>query len=389
PGRGAAGGSHDRAERLPPLPLHRPGIDLGIDRHVPDPGRHVRRRGTSQLIRGLLVGDFDPDGAVQRPHQLGRLHAADRRGLFYRHQPALDPTHDRVAQQAEDGVQLHQLIHQVWVPADDLTHLPGGQDRLRCRLTHAPTLSLFPAQLTTPGRRDHLRAPGRIPDEIDYDVLYDRSVGPHRLLDRRRDAVVQRAPWRGQRHGHAHLAPVDLHPVHEAKVDHVDAQLWVVDLIERRKNRLRVEQERCHRRFTHWVAPLPVPCHAGPTARLRPTMPEPKRHVFALAQTEAEQNLPAAGSTLARWFLRRVGDVGAVDDGEGSHAVWLGGARTHDVRDGDAAHGERVGDERAVAAPGDRLGAHDGDLFTAGEVDQFVERRGKLRRLHVVGKAAE
>src|SRR5690606_16802868 len=126
-----------------------------------------------------------------------------------------------------------------------------------------------------------------------------------------------------------------------------------------------------------------------PGATARPTMPEPTRRVFALAQTEAEQNLPAAGSTLARWFLRRVGDVGAVDDGEGSHAVWLGGARTHDVRDGDAAHGERVGDERAVAAPGDRLSAHDGDLFTTGEVDQFVERRGKLRRLHVVGKAAE
>ena len=48
-----------------------------------------------------------------------------------------------------------------------------------------------------------------------------------------------------------------------------------------------------------------------------------------------------------------------------------------------------IADKRAVAAPGDRLGAHDGGTLLLGQVDKFCHGRGKLRCLHVICEAAE
>ena len=59
----------------------------------------------------------------------------------------------------------------------------------------------------------------------------------------------------------------------------------------------------------------------------------------------------------------RVGDAFAADAGEGRELVKIAARGSHDVFDGVAADGERVGEKRTVAAPGYRFGAHDGAAF--------------------------
>src|ERR1051325_10310113 len=54
-----------------------------------------------------------------------------------------------------------------------------------------------------------------------------------------------------------------------------------------------------------------------------------------------------------------------------------------------AARGERVGDERAVAAPRHRLRAHDRSFLLGREAFQLRDPSAKLLRLHVVGVAAK
>jgi hypothetical protein len=55
----------------------------------------------------------------------------------------------------------------------------------------------------------------------------------------------------------------------------------------------------------------------------------------------------------------------------------------------DTAHEERVGDERAVAAPGHGFGAHQGDALLLGQLDDFLDCLCESRRLHVIGVAAK
>lgn len=69
--------------------------------------------------------------------------------------------------------------------------------------------------------------------------------------------------------------------------------------------------------------------------------------------------------------------------------MWVATCRRHDVFDGVAANGQRIGDKRAMAAPRDGFSAHDGASFRLGEVFETRERGGEFRRLHVVGVAAE
>ncbi len=91
----------------------------------------------------------------------------------------------------------------------------------------------------------------------------------------------------------------------------------------------------------------------------------------------------------------RVGDVFAADAREGCELVKIGAGGGHDVSNGMAADGERVGDERAMAAPRNSFGAHDGAEFCAGSpasAGKFFEARessGKFRSLHVVGETAK
>jgi hypothetical protein len=54
-----------------------------------------------------------------------------------------------------------------------------------------------------------------------------------------------------------------------------------------------------------------------------------------------------------------------------------------------AAGEERVGEERAVTPPRHRLRAHDRDRSLLGERPELAEPLLELRRLHVIGVAAE
>ena len=64
-------------------------------------------------------------------------------------------------------------------------------------------------------------------------------------------------------------------------------------------------------------------------------------------------------------------------------------SRTEDVADFDPPGFEGVGDQAAVAAPGDRFSAEDGDRPGAAQGDEPFQGRGELGALHVVGVAAE
>ncbi|MET3139271.1 acyl-CoA synthetase (AMP-forming)/AMP-acid ligase II [Undibacterium sp. GrIS 1.2] len=63
----------------------------------------------------------------------------------------------------------------------------------------------------------------------------------------------------------------------------------------------------------------------------------------------------------------------------------LQAVRTDDLACGDSVHEQGVGDQRAVAAPGYRFGAHQRDAVISGELDDTREVRGEIGRLHVVG----
>lgn len=61
----------------------------------------------------------------------------------------------------------------------------------------------------------------------------------------------------------------------------------------------------------------------------------------------------------------------------------------HDVLYRHTSRNQRIGDQRAMASPGQCLSTHDGDLFLPGQVDQHLHTLLKLRRLHVIGIASE
>lgn len=67
----------------------------------------------------------------------------------------------------------------------------------------------------------------------------------------------------------------------------------------------------------------------------------------------------------------------------------FGGCLAHDMKDAPASYGKGVGDEGAVAAPGDDLGAHDGYALLTSEGFQFGEARVEFGGGHVVGVASK
>src|SRR5579875_479982 len=74
--------------------------------------------------------------------------------------------------------------------------------------------------------------PGRIPDEIDDDALDALNLADH-LFNRRHHRVVQGAAARRQRHTDGDGTAVDLDAVDEPELDDIEAQLGVVDAVER------------------------------------------------------------------------------------------------------------------------------------------------------------
>jgi hypothetical protein len=87
--------------------------------------------------------------------------------------------------------------------------------------------------------------------------------------------------------------------------------------------------------------------------------------------------------------LRRVGDLRAVDVRESGHRVRFRRGRGHDVEHLHAPHQQGVADQRSVAAPRHRLGAHDGGGLLARDVQQVVDPRDEFRCLHIVRVPAE
>src|SRR5215211_4618676 len=76
-----------------------------------------------------------------------------------------------------------------------------------------------------------LRRPGRIPGELDLDVV-DAWKGAHDLVDLLLDHRPDGTAHGGQRVDDLHAAVLELHVVHEPEIDDVHAELRVLDLAE-------------------------------------------------------------------------------------------------------------------------------------------------------------
>jgi hypothetical protein len=95
-------------------------------------------------------------------------------------------------------------------------------------------------------------------------------------------------------------------------------------------------------------------------------------------------------SSLEQCRLRgRIGDRCSLDMGKRRELVVavIGGGEDFD--DSNAAHAQRVGHQRPMAAPRHRFGAHDRCALLTAQSDQLVEAVRKFLRLHVIGIAAK
>ena len=77
------------------------------------------------------------------------------------------------------------------------------------------------------------------------------------------------------------------------------------------------------------------------------------------------------------------------DAGVGVELVGIGTARAHDMHDLNAPGNQGVRDQPAMAAPGHGFCAQDRDRLASGALDQPLQSRLELWRLHVVRVAAE
>lgn len=65
------------------------------------------------------------------------------------------------------------------------------------------------------------------------------------------------------------------------------------------------------------------------------------------------------------------------------------GSSIHNVKDRNSTRDDRIGDQRPMAAPGNRLGAHDGGGLEISEGQKFIESLLKFARFHIVGVSTE
>jgi len=87
--------------------------------------------------------------------------------------------------------------------------------------------------------------------------------------------------------------------------------------------------------------------------------------------------------------LGRVSDRRAPNLGKRGESVNLAARSAHDVLRANSAHKQGVSDERAMAAPGHRFSAHQGDLTLLSRLDRRFDALRKLLRLHVIRIAAK
>ena len=118
---------------------------------------------------------------------------------------------------------------------------------------------------------------------------------------------------------------------------------------------------------------------------------DPEKHDLATNLAAALAiSIERSGRIQQRRLIGGIGNACADDAGEGRERMFfrLGGA--DNFEDADFANHESVGEERAVAAPRNRLRTDQRGRARCGELDGSVERGFNLRRLHVVriaGKA--
>ena len=72
--------------------------------------------------------------------------------------------------------------------------------------------------------------------------------------------------------------------------------------------------------------------------------------------------------------------------GEG---MFSGSFLAHDVVHMPTRNGQRIGDQRTMAAPGEGFRTHDRGCVPPGQCLQFGQARLKGRRCHIIGKAAK
>lgn len=84
-----------------------------------------------------------------------------------------------------------------------------------------------------------------------------------------------------------------------------------------------------------------------------------------------------------------VGDAAPNDRGKWGHPVFFDLPVGNDMADPATPNRECVGDQRAMAAPVQGLGAHDGGPNLSGDGPQLVKTAGELIGLHVVSKGTE
>ena len=92
---------------------------------------------------------------------------------------------------------------------------------------------------------------------------------------------------------------------------------------------------------------------------------------------------------IARFVGVGVGGLVVDGDEEWREFVFGGGGGGEDVADLPAFEDQGVGDEGAVAAPGDGFGTHDGGGGSGGDLSEGVEAFGELGSGHVVGVSAK
>src|SRR5689334_13170933 len=85
----------------------------------------------------------------------------------------------------------------------------------------------------------------------------------------------------------------------------------------------------------------------------------------------------------------RIGDAKAVDARKGRHLVQRGGTSIDHVLHAKTTDTQRVGDKRAMAAPGHFFSAHQDTAIRLREVDDPDKRVFEFGRLHVIGVTSE
>src|SRR5687767_15792129 len=97
----------------------------------------------------------------------------------------------------------------------------------------------------------------------------------------------------------------------------------------------------------------------------------------------------ASHSALSLCWSGWIGDVYALHVGERRKPVYFPTVLAGDLLDVESVNDQRISDQRAMAAPRHRFGAHHGDAFALGRFHEHYQLLHECRRLHIVGVSTE